>query len=72
MRRINQTPNALPITRVRATPSLAQRRTAQPFRRVDWLVGRRARTPAPMAERPEPHEELAPMNRWPKLKAMNK
>ena len=64
-------PNALPITRGRATPGLAQRRAAQPFRRVDWPVGRRVATPAPMAERPECRESLLPVNRWPELKAMN-
>ena len=64
--------NALPITRVRATPSFAQRRTAQPFRRVDWPVGRRAATPAQMAERPECSESLLPVKKWSELKAMNK
>ena len=64
--------NALPITRGRATPSLAQRRATQPFRRVDWPVGRRAATPAQMAERPEYSESLLPVNRWAERKAMSK
>ena len=64
--------NVLPITRGRATPSFAQRRAAQPFRRVDWPVGRRAATPAQMAERPECSESLLPVKKWSELKAMNK
>ena len=68
----NRAPNVLPITRGRATPSFAQRRAAQPFRRVDWPVGRRAAAPAQMAERPECSESLLPVKKWSELKAMNK
>ena len=64
--------NVLPITRGRAIPNLAQRKAAQPFRRVDWPVGRRAATPAQMAEKPECSESLLPVNRWSELNAMNK